>query len=70
MAERIKILTTEIPRDAGILYFLKSNEEGYLEIWATLLNRSGNIPLKERRKNKDKTEKTEPEIQSDNNPQP
>lgn len=35
MSIKEKLLTTTFKREKGCLYYLKSNDEGYLEIWVS-----------------------------------
>jgi hypothetical protein len=41
MAEKIKVLETDIQRADDVFYFVKANEQGLLEIWATLRKQGG-----------------------------
>jgi len=53
MAERVLVATTKEKRVEGILYWVKSNEDGFLEIWASVLARGGR-PKKKKKIKEDK----------------
>ena len=63
MTEKILVTTTKEKKVDGILYWVKANKEGFLEIWASLISRGGRPKKKKRQKEEQKKSDEETKIE-------